>query len=113
MSVTARMVTIGRADPKELAGWWVKALGGEVLHDFDGWFVVVAAGTLRFGFQKVPEAKQCKNRMHVDFASEDRKADVERLVGLGATRVAEHSVPGGGFSWTVMRDPAGNEFCVS
>ena len=43
---------------------------------------------------------------------DDRDAAVRRLVESGATVVGEHSVPTG-FTWTVMRDPAGNEFCVA
>jgi hypothetical protein len=35
---------------------------------------------------------------------------VPRLVGLGATFVGEHQVPG--FAWTVLADPEGNEFCI-
>jgi hypothetical protein len=51
-----------------------------------------------------------KNRMHLDLATDDREGEVERLVALGASRGEEHSVAG--LTWTVMRDPEGNEFCV-
>jgi predicted enzyme related to lactoylglutathione lyase len=112
MTATAKMVTIDCADPRTLADWWIKAFGGEVLHDFGGWFVVVRTTPIDLGFQKVAEDKQGKNRVHLDFGADDRDAEVERLVGIGATKVADHSVPGG-FSWTVLRDPEGNEFCVS
>ncbi len=37
--------------------------------------------------------------------------EVARLTGLGATVIAERSL--GALTWTVMADPAGNEFCVS
>jgi hypothetical protein len=63
-------------------------------------------------FAKVPEAKQAKNRVHLDLTSPDPDA-VPRLVALGATVVEEHEVPGGSHRWTVMRDPEGNEFCVA
>ena len=63
-------------------------------------------------FEKVPESKTSKNRVHLDFVDADPAA-VERLVALGATIVAEHGVPGGDHDWTVMQDPEGNEFCVS
>jgi hypothetical protein len=46
-----------------------------------------------------------------DFYTDDRASEVSRLLGLGATQVAEHEVPG--LQWTVLLDPAGNEFCVS
>jgi predicted enzyme related to lactoylglutathione lyase len=63
-------------------------------------------------FARVPEAKQAKNRVHVDLTTPDPDA-VPRLVALGATVVEEHEVPGGSHRWTVMRDPEGNEFCVA
>jgi len=76
----------------------------------------------RVYFQRVPEPKTAKNRMHLDLNVSDKRrvgpeegrrrvdATVERLVGLGAIRVRvgdEH-----GEYWTVMQDPEGNEFCV-
>ena len=63
-------------------------------------------------FQKVPEAKVVKNRAHVDYDAADRAAEVERLVHLGATVVREVD-EGPQMRWTVMADPAGNEFCVT
>ena len=61
-------------------------------------------------FEKVPEPKRAKNRMHVDFVDADPDA-VDRLVSLGASVVARHEMSGHG--WTVMNDPEGNEFCVA
>jgi hypothetical protein len=61
-------------------------------------------------FEKVPESKAAKNRMHLDFVDPDPSA-VSRLVSLGASIVAEHQM--GGHGWTVMQDPEGNEFCVA
>ena len=66
----------------------------------------------RLLFQRVPEKKTVKNRLHIDVhaAPGRRDAEVARLEGLGATvlrRVAEQ-----GGEWTVMADPEGNEFCV-
>ncbi len=63
-------------------------------------------------FQRVPEPKTVKNRAHVDYEATDRAAEVARLVGLGATIVREvDEIPG--LRWTVVADPAGNEFCVT
>jgi catechol 2,3-dioxygenase-like lactoylglutathione lyase family enzyme len=66
----------------------------------------------RLFFQRVPEGKTAKNRVHLDIHVEpDQKvAEVERLVGLGATHVETHS--GRGPVTYVMRDPEGNEFCL-
>lgn len=66
----------------------------------------------RLLFQRVPEAKSVKNRLHLDLhaAAGERKAEVERLRGLGASVLRHVKEPGG--EWTVMADPEGNEFCV-
>ncbi|MFI8961499.1 VOC family protein [Streptomyces sp. NPDC053493] len=66
----------------------------------------------RILFQRVPEPKTGKNRLHLDLHPEPgtRDAEVARLEGLGAKVLHEVAEPGG--SWTVMADPEGNEFCV-
>ncbi|MEV5201616.1 VOC family protein [Streptomyces sp. NPDC053720] len=66
----------------------------------------------RLLFQRVPEAKTTKNRLHLDVHAgpERRQAEVERLVGLGAAVLREVAEQGG--TWTVLTDPEGNEFCV-
>ena len=61
----------------------------------------------RLWFQLVPEAKQVKNRVHLDLASADVSAEVLRLAGLGARVLAEHQ------AWVTMADPEGNEFDVT
>ncbi len=96
--------------PQTLAAWWATALGVDGTQDY-GEFVVVPATPLVLGFQRVPEPKTVKNRVHIDFASPDRPADVERLTGLGATVLGEHSMHG--LTWTVLQDPEGNEFCLA
>jgi len=62
------------------------------------------------GLQRVPEPRSGKNRVHVDLSGGSRATEVPRLVGLGATVVGEHEMPG--LVWTVLADPEGNEFCV-
>jgi predicted enzyme related to lactoylglutathione lyase len=108
------MVTIDCTDPRSLAEFWTKALGLEVAFDAEGWFIQLRSpadpAQPAIGLQKVPEARAGKNRVHVDFTTDDREGEVERLVALGATRGEEHTVPG--LTWTVLQDPEGNEFCV-
>ncbi|GHI05686.1 hypothetical protein AQI88_10375 [Streptomyces cellostaticus] len=66
----------------------------------------------RLLFQRVPEAKTVKNRLHLDLhAGQGRRADeVARLEALGARVLREVQEPAG--AWVVMADPEGNEFCV-
>ncbi len=56
----------------------------------------------------MPEGKTVKNRSHLDVIAADPKAEIARLVGLGATRVADRDEYG--YTWTLMADPEGNEF---
>jgi hypothetical protein len=62
-------------------------------------------------FEKVPEQKKAKNRVHLDLV--DPELSVEQLVALGASVLAEHAIASGQHQWTVMQDPEGNEFCVA
>lgn len=110
MDLTPKMITIDCSEPRKLAEWWATVLGVDIAQDH-GEFVILGAQPLALGFQRVPEGKQVKNRVHVDFAAPDRAAEVARLVGLGATVVAEQAVPG--LAWVTLQDPDGNEFCVS
>ncbi|WP_228991201.1 VOC family protein [Streptomyces sp. DH8] len=110
MRISPEMITIDCADPQALAAWWAEALGVDDVQDH-GDFVVLAATSLVLGFQRVPEPRPGKNRVHVDFSSPDRPAEVERLAKLGATVVGEQSMEG--MSWTVLKDPEGNEFCLA
>lgn len=64
------------------------------------------SGQPRIWFQRVPEEKVAKNRVHVDLGAADANAEVARLRGLGATLVADHG------DLVVLHDPVGNEFCV-
>ncbi len=107
-------ITIDCADPRSLAEFWTKALDLDIAFDADGWFVQLRSRTNPaqpyLGLQKVPEERVGKNRVHIDFSTDDREREVRRLVALGATRGADQTVPG--LTWTVLQDPAGNEFCV-
>ncbi|MGW0546991.1 VOC family protein [Streptomyces altiplanensis] len=66
----------------------------------------------RILFQRVPETKTVKNRLHIDVHAEPgtREAEVARLGALGAAVVHHAKGPGG--EWVVMTDPEGNEYCV-
>ena len=78
--------------------------------DTVGWAPVEGPDDQTWMFAKVPESKSAKNRLHLDFMTPDVEAEVTRLVELGATRVADREEYG--YTWTVMTDPEGNEFCV-
>lgn len=114
MNLNMGGVVIDCAEPRSLAEFWTRALGLEVAFDADGEFVALhdpgnTAG-MYLGLQKVPEEKAGKNRVHLDLATSNVDEEVARLVGLGASVQEKHEFPD--LVWTVLRDPAGNEFCV-
>lgn len=106
-------VTIDCADAAESAAFWSAALDRPIANGANRYFAQLPGGPGRLAwlFVAVPEPKTVKNRVHVDFTSPDRDAEVARLVGLGATELARHDEYG--MSWTTLRDPHGNEFCVA
>jgi Glyoxalase-like domain len=64
-------------------------------------------------FIEVPDQRQVKNRIHFDLVPTDRRRDdeIDRVLALGATAVADHRTPDGA-GWMVLADPEGNEFCI-
>lgn len=115
MTLRVLEVVIDCADHGAVVDFWAAALGYERT-EFNEKCVGLApveraAGGVPILFQKVPEPKVCKNRVHLDFRAEVMADEVERLRGLGATFIAERSL--GTLRWTVMADLVGNEFCVS
>ncbi|MDR0959106.1 MAG: VOC family protein [Propionibacteriaceae bacterium] len=113
MSLSLRQVAIDTTDPQRLATWWAEQTGGVVYADI-GDFIMVGIGDKETGFtlcfQRVEEPTPGKNRIHLDYTSDDVGAEAARLVAAGATHVADHV--NGGFAWTVLADPDGNQFCV-
>ena len=114
---TLRMteVVIDCADHGRVVDFWAAALGYERRVVNEQYVALVPPvrepGLPPLLFQKVPEPKVAKNRVHLDLRAPSMAAEVARLVGLGATVLAERSL--GDFSWTVLADPEGNELCVS
>jgi hypothetical protein len=129
-------------DVPRLVAFWEQALGYQVQppppefqtwEDFarengipeeqwDGWGALIDPDGKRprIFFQRVPEGKTAKNRVHLDVNVGERrdghdrttrvKQEADRLEGLGATRQRE-ALERGEF-WIVMQDPEGNEFCL-
>lgn len=116
---TIAAITIDCENAVELATFWSAVLDRPIDQGEPGaspFFARIAAGeggppAPAMMFIKVPEAKTTKNRAHLDLAAEDREAEVERLIGLGATRI--HDKDEWGVRWTTMADPEGNEFCIA
>jgi hypothetical protein len=113
MAAFIKYVTFDCANPRLLSAFWAEATGYVSLtarEDFAALAAPDERGVRGILFWQVPEPKAAKSRMHVDLASKEPVADVERLVGLGAKMIERRE--GNGTSWTVMLDPEGNEFCI-
>jgi hypothetical protein len=138
-------ITFDCADPGALAAFWAEALGYRLQDPpggFESWDQALEAMGVpperrndasavvdpegsgpRLFFQRVPEGKQVKNRVHLDvraapgLAGDARmaalEAEAERLAGHGATRLQRHEpAPPLGAGHIIMADPEDNEFCL-
>lgn len=92
-------------DDEEIAR--LQSIGIDDVSDDPGVLVLSRTTGFRMFFQKVPESRTAKSRVHLDVNLRDR-AHLERLVELGATVVQEWDDHLG--AW--MLDPQGNDFCV-
>ena len=113
MALAFDTIVVDCADPVKVATFWAAAMGFEIVEpDPEDTFVDDPSGASKgMFFQKVPEPKVAKNRVHIDVRPTGSMAEeVERLKGLGAT--VRGFIEEGGSFWTQMRDPEGNEFCV-
>ena len=110
-----RTITFDCTDPDLVGRFWELLLGWPLQTEPDGSaaFLTNPRGGSNLLFQRVPEPKQVKNRVHLDLGPTERTRDqeVERLLAAGATVVGDHRNPDG-TGWVVMADPEGNEFCV-
>jgi predicted enzyme related to lactoylglutathione lyase len=122
-------VTFSCAEPRELGRFWANALGwpdkeideaflqqlrdaGVDERELTGFYVTRPPGNgrPRFLFQRREKSRPESYPIHLDFRTDDREVELERLTALGAT--VEETKTDERATWTVMRDPEGNPFCV-
>src|SRR5271156_2919958 len=93
MSSTVSGVTFDAHDAQTVASFWAAVLGRTVADAASPDYAIVTADPVipgaRIGFFRVPESKTVKNRMHFDLISTDFNAEIDRLTGLGATKLNE------------------------
>jgi len=114
MPVSLHHIVIDAHDLSAQARFWARVLNWNILSEREREVVIGPHDTAPVGicFMPVTDTKTVKNRLHLDLTSdpEDRDAEIERIVALGARRVDIGQ--SGSESWTVLADPEGNEFCV-
>jgi len=106
----------------QLSEWWKQVLGyTDVPGDpnapgHEECMILDPETGHRLLFIEVPDPTPGKNRTHLDLrprSGSTRDEEVRRLLGIGATQVADHRGQyGPGTGWVVLADPEGNEFCV-
>ena len=117
MNLRLGEIVIDCADHEVVVPFWLAAMGDYERVDVNEQYVGIspierAVGRPAILFQRVPEPKVAKNRVHLDLRGETMAGEVERLLALGAVFIAERSL-GESVRWTVLADPEGNELCVS
>jgi hypothetical protein len=115
MAARVGNITLDCDDVLKMSAFWSAVLGRTIDNGSSELFTSIggADGTRQepaWYFNKVPESKRAKNRVHIDLVDPDPSA-IDELVRLGATVVGKHRVPG--HPWTVLQDPEGNEFCIA
>ena len=112
-------IVLGVDDVERAVGFWSEVLGYDVIAfpDSDNDFTILrppsGEGT-RVAVQRAETPAQEHPRVHLDLVVDDaaeQTAEVERLLGLGASRIDWDSYPDDP-DFIVLADPAGNRFCV-
>ncbi|HET6860552.1 MAG TPA: VOC family protein [Streptomyces sp.] len=98
------------AEPAALVRFWAHLLGGDPVDRSADWSYIDPPGFTRIAFQRVPEGKAAKNRLHLDLEAGDIDAASAEAVRRGATLSGSVVTDENG-SFQVLLDPEGNEFC--
>ena len=115
MNLSLLAISLDADDAGRLADFWAQLLDRPVDDGASPDFASIGlsaagSGTEVWMFHSVPESKVAKNRSHVDLVADDLEKAVARAIDLGAARVGDFDE--GGYQWTSLQDPAGNEFDI-
>jgi predicted enzyme related to lactoylglutathione lyase len=105
-------ITFAAEDPKRLAGFWAGLLGYESEQSDEDAFARGDGSELFF--KRMPKSPTIELPIHLDVNVRDRETEVRRALELGARLVATRTNQIGDLqeTWTIMRDPEGNGFCI-
>jgi len=110
MSSRIAQWTLDVQDVDRMAAFWSRVLGYRVEPDDDGVGVHLRGEDFSVWLQPGAGPHEGKNRNHPDLRTDDVDAEVERVLGLGASRRDVGQTGEEGF--VVLADPEGNEFCI-
>lgn len=108
-------ITFSCSDPARVAEFWGSLLDYEASSAGDSWIATDPRGEgTRLRFNQMEKSETIEVPIHVDVNVPDREAELNRILQLGGQLVETRSDSIGNFSetWTVMRDPEGNGFCI-
>jgi hypothetical protein len=111
VSLSWEQVTVDSIAPVDLGQWSCAVLDWIVLDGDPQAFEIRPSVDQMPGllFLASTEPKSTKNRLHIDLRPDDRDAEVDRLIMLGASRI---DIGQSDASWVVLADPENNEFCI-
>jgi predicted enzyme related to lactoylglutathione lyase len=116
MDIKIHSLVVDSHDNERLARFWSAVLGWRITYESEDEWVIEPAEESddadvipEILFVKTPDEKLVKNRLHLDLTPKDQKAEVGRIIALGATPA---DIGQGSVGWVVLADPEGNEFCV-
>ena len=109
-------ITIDCADALALARFWAGVFGTEIesaVGDGPAYVdLLPVPGVTTLRFQRVPERKSVKNRVHLDVAVADLDEACAEVEALGGRRISTEAFAEYQYRWLVMADPEDNEFCL-
>jgi catechol 2,3-dioxygenase-like lactoylglutathione lyase family enzyme len=122
-------ITFSTAEPRRLGPFWSEVLGWpeqvspddflQMLWDagldpaeYEAYYAIKdpAGNSPRLLFQRRERSRPASYPLHIDLLADDREAEIERLTAAGAS--VKETKTAGDRTWTVLRDPDGNPFCV-
>jgi catechol-2,3-dioxygenase len=102
-------VAVDATDPARLGRWWAEVLGLRILREEADDVVVGGDGQPTLHFVRTERTTPGRNGLQLDLEPDDRDAEVERLVNMGARHV---DIGQDDHGRMVLADPEGNEFRV-
>ena len=109
------VIVVDVSDLERSAEFWSQVLGYGPAVRASATYLSLIPGDWRgceVLLQRTDDRKVGKNRLHLDLRTPDLSAEVSRVRGLGATLVTEEPIVEDGWTWHLLADPDGNEFCV-
>ena len=108
------VIVIDCSNLDRAADFWCGVLGYQRPHPQSGAYLMLIPpdGGVEILLQEVPDPKTTKNRLHLDLRTPDLTAEVDRIIALGATQLTDQPYIEHDWTWHILADHDGNEFCI-